>query len=246
VGTVAGLVLAAIVAFAVLPGSGAETFFGLSAVLAACLVPLGALLASARQPWQIGLFTAMNTIFMPLLALTNVQTYNVEAFYNQSLGILVGAGTATLAFRLIPPLSPAYRVQRLLRLMLGDLRRLLRRRVIPPLDAWDGRGIGRLSGLPDSATPLQRARVLAAILVGAEIIRLRRGARRFGLSATLEPVLACLALGDIAGASDGLERLDQQFAAEPTPTALRARAHILAISGALAQHAPYFQLLATA
>jgi len=186
----------------------------------------------------------MNTVFLPLLAPTNVQTYNVEAFYNESLGILVGAIAATLAFRLIPPLSPAYRAQRLLHLMLGDLRRLLRRRVIPPLNAWDGRGIGRLSGLPDSATPLQRARLLAAILVGAEIIRLRRGARRFGLSTALDPVLARLALGDISGASDGLARLDQQLAAEPT--AVRARAHILAISGALAQHAAYFQLLATA
>lgn len=246
VGTVISLVLVAIVAFAVLPGLGVETFFGLSAVLAFCLVPLGTLLAWARQPWQIGLFTAINTVFMPLLAPTNVQTYNIEAFYNGSLGILAGAAAATLAFRLIPPLSPAYRAQRLLNLMLGDLRRLLRRSVITPLEAWDGRGIGRLSGLPDSATPLQRARLLAAILVGAEIIRLRRGARRFGLSAALDPVLARLALGDVAGASDGLARLDQHFAAEPTPTAVRARAHILAISGALAQHALYFQLLATA
>jgi uncharacterized membrane protein YccC len=244
VGTVVDLALAAIVAFAVLPGLGVETFFGLSMVLAVCLVPIGALLAWARKPWQIGLFAAMNTVFLPLLAPTNVQTYNVEAFYNESLGILVGAIAATLAFRLIPPLSPAYRAQRLLHLMLGDLRRLLRRRVIPPLNAWDGRGIGRLSGLPDSATPLQRARLLAAILVGAEIIRLRRGARRFGLSTALDPVLARLALGDISGASDGLARLDQQLAAEPT--AVRARAHILAISGALAQHAAYFQLLATA
>jgi hypothetical protein len=147
---------------------------------------------------------------------------------------------------LIPPLSPAYRAQRLLHLMLGDLRRLLQRRVNPPLDAWDGRGIGRLSGLPDSATPLQRARLLAAILVGAEVIRLRRGARRFGLSAALDPALARLALGDIAGASEGLVQLDQQFAAEQTPTAVRARARILAISGALTQHAAYFQQLAAA
>jgi hypothetical protein len=100
--------------------------------------------------------------------------------------------------------------------------------------------------MPDSATPLQRARLLAAILVGAEVIRLRRGARRFGLTAALDPVLARMALGDIAGAADCLAQLDQQFAAKQTPTAVRERARILAISGALAQHSAYFQLLATA
>jgi uncharacterized membrane protein YccC len=245
VGIVLDLVLTAIVNFAVLPGLGIETFAGLSIVLAFCLVPLGALLVCARKPWQVGMFTAMTMIFMPLLAPTNQMSYDVANFYNTALGIVIGCGAATLAFRLIPPLSPAYRTRRLLRLALGDLRTLLRRRVIPAVEAWDGRGISQLSALPDGATPLDRARLLAVVLVGAEIIRLRRGARRFGFTAALNTALASLGRGDVASADDDLVRLDRQFAAEQTPAAVRARAHILAISGALRQHPAYFQSLAS-
>jgi hypothetical protein len=55
----------------VLPWFGAETLAGLSLVLATWLVPLGALGALARQPREIGVFTAMGMIFIPLLARTN-------------------------------------------------------------------------------------------------------------------------------------------------------------------------------
>jgi uncharacterized membrane protein YccC len=238
------VVLTATVLFAVLPGFGVETFAGLSLVLAACLIPLGALMARARKPWEVALFGLMTLIFMPLLAPTNVMSYDVVSFYNASLAILVGAGAATLAFRLIPPLSPAYRTRRLLSLALGDLRRLFGRRVVPSVDAWDRRGIARLSGLPDGATPLERARLLAAIQLGSEIIRLHRSASRFRLDELLDAALARLTRGDVADARDGFARLDQQFATQQTPAAIRARARILAISGVLAQHATYFTQLA--
>ncbi len=246
IGVVFNVVLAAIITFAVLPEFGVETFAGLSLVLAACLVPLGTLLVGAREPWQVGMFGVMTMTFMLLLAPTNLMNYDVATFYNMSLGIVVGAGAGTLAFRLIPPLSPGYRTRRLLSLALGDLRRLLSRRIVPTVDAWDARGISRLSGLPDSAAPLQRACLLAAILVGAEIIRLRRGARRFGLDAQLDAVLAHLVRGNIPGANDALAQLDRHLSARQTPAAVRARARILMISGALSQHTPYFELLAAA
>jgi uncharacterized membrane protein YccC len=245
IGIILDLILTATVNYAVLPGSGVESFTGLSLVLAVCLVPLGALLAGARQPAQIGLFTAMTMIFMPLLAPTNQMNYDVAAFYNTALGILVGSGTATLAFRLIPPLSPAYRTQRLLDLSLSDLKRLLRHRFVPTVHAWDGRGFSRLSALPDSADTLYGARLLAVVLVGAEIIRLRRGAQRFGLGNLLDTALTRLAHGDITGATDGLAELDHRLAARETAAAIRARARILAISGALAQHSAHFGQLAT-
>jgi uncharacterized membrane protein YccC len=246
VGVIINLIVAAIVLFVVLPGYGAETFAGLSLVLAGCLVPLGTLLAQAKQAWQIGLFTAMATFLVPLLAPTNVMNYDTVNFYNNALGIVVGCITGASAFRLIPPLSPAYVARRLLGLTLRDLRRLVRRSVIPTVDAWAGRGFARQSGMPDGATPLQRARLLAAINVGAEIIRLRPSARLLGLDPPLDAALARLALGDVAGARDGLARLDQLLAAKQTPAAVRARSRILAISGALAQHATYFELLAAA
>jgi uncharacterized membrane protein YccC len=245
VGIIVDLILTAIVNYAVFPGTGVETFAGLSAVLAVCLVPLGALLAHARQPWQVGLFTAMTMIFMPLLAPTNQMNYDVAAFYNTALGIIVGSGAATLAFRLIPPLSPQYRTQRLLDLALRDLKRLLRHRFVPTVHAWDGRGFSRLSALPGNVDTLQGARLLAVVLVGAEIIRLRRATHRFGL-VPLDTALTRLAHGDVAGARDSLAQLDQQLEAQKTPATIRARARILAISGALAQHSAYFELLAVA
>ena len=101
---------------------------------------------------------------------------------------------------------------------------------------------GRLSALPNEAEPLQRARLLAALSVGTEIIRLRRTARRLGLGSDLDPALAALAQGNSAIASARLARLDRRLAAHPGAgsVALRARARILAISGALTEHASYF------
>ena len=107
-----------------LPGLGIERFAGFSLVLAVCLVPIGALLAHARQAWQVGLFTAMTMFFMPVLQPTNPMIYNPEAFYNAGSAIVFGAGFAALSFRLLPPLSPAFRTRRLLALTLRDLRRL--------------------------------------------------------------------------------------------------------------------------
>ena len=112
-------VCAAIAAFALLPQ--VETFFGFSMVMGLFLIPLGALMA---QSWQTAMFTAMAANFVPLLAPTNQMTYNTLQFYNTALSIVVGSGVAALSFRLLPPLSPAFRTGRLLALTLRDLRRL--------------------------------------------------------------------------------------------------------------------------
>jgi uncharacterized membrane protein YccC len=121
-GVVLNVVLTAFVAFALLPGT--ETFATFSLIIGLCLVPIGALLAAARQPWQAGVFTAMTLLFVPLLAPTNPMTYNTVQFYNLAVAIVAGAGTAALSFRLLPPLSPAFSTFRLLALTLRDLRRL--------------------------------------------------------------------------------------------------------------------------
>src|SRR4029077_4977305 len=106
VGAVLSLVLAAIVEFAVLPGTGVESFAGFSLVIGFCLVPIGALLAQARQPWQVGLFTGIAIQFMPLLAPTNPINYDPVVFYDTGLAIITGCAVAALSFRLLPPLSP--------------------------------------------------------------------------------------------------------------------------------------------
>jgi uncharacterized membrane protein YccC len=213
VGTMIAAVAAAIIEFTVLPNL--ETFAAFSLAIGLWLVPAG---AAAAQPWQRVLFTYMAAYFPALLAPTNQMSYDTQQFYNSASAIIAGSGAAALSFRLIPPLSPAFRTRRLLALTLRDLRRLARGRV--PND-WEGHIDGRLSAMPEETTPLQRAQLMAARSVGTEIIQLRRIARCQGLAASLDRVLAAIARGNIVSAIASLARLDAAFAAgaasEPGP-----------------------------
>ena len=104
---------------------------------------------------------------------------------------------------------------------------------------------GGLAALPDQAEPLQRARLLAALSVGSEIGQLRMISPLIDLGPELNAALAAVAQGDSAIARSRLARLDSRLAslpgAEPGAVlALRARARILGLSEALAEHADYF------
>ena len=90
--------------FAVLPNL--ETFAAFSLAIGLVLVPAGAGMA---QPWQTAMFTAMAANFVPLLAPANPMSYDTVQFYNAAVAIVVRRGAAALSFRLIPPLSPAFR-----------------------------------------------------------------------------------------------------------------------------------------
>ncbi len=228
---------AAILAFAVLPQL--QTFAGLSIALGAYLVPVGALMA---QPWQAALFTPMVANMVPLLAPANQMSYDTVQFYNATLGLVAGNIAAVLAFRLLPPLSPAFRARRLLALTMHDLRRLARGH-----RDWDWQGHlrGRLSAMPEEATPLQRAQLLAALSAGTEISQLRHITRWLGLSAGLDPALAAIAHGNSRLATMCLGQLDGALTARAgsgpeMQTGLRGRASIVALSEILAQHAAYF------
>ena len=247
-GVVLCLVLVATVEFAVLPDLGTESFAGFSLVIGLCLIPIGAMLAQARQPWQVGLFTGMTITFMPLLSPTNPMNYNSLIYYNSAMALLTGATVAALSFRLIPPPSPEFRTRRLLAVTLRDVRRLaggLGYR------NWDGRIQGRLVAMPDTATLLQRAQLLAAFSVGREIIHLRDGARRFDpclggddLVTRVEAAFTALAHGASAIAIARLADLDAALAATvggwTAETTLRTRAGILALTATLAEHVAFF------
>ena len=114
--------VAAIVKFAVLPG--VDTFAGLSLAIGLVLVPAGAVIA---LPWRPAIFTFVILFIEPLVAPENQMTYDTQQFYNLALAIVVGLGSAALAFHLLPPLSPELRTRRLLALTLRDLRRLTKR-----------------------------------------------------------------------------------------------------------------------
>ena len=229
--------LSAIIKFAVLPQLTSFAAFCLAIGLV--LVPAG---AGITQSWQTAAFTAIAFNFIALLAPENEMSYDTVQFYNSALAIVGGLGAATLSFRLLPPLSPAFRTRRLLALTVQDLRRLVACPASWTVADWEQRGYGRLAALPDGATRLQRAHLLAALLVGAEIIRLMRIARRLGLDAVLEAALAPLSQGDVTTATAGLATLDNLLAARGVPGVVRARARILAISEALTQHTAYFAM----
>jgi uncharacterized membrane protein YccC len=111
VGNGVAVILAAIAAFAVLPEL--ETFAGFSMALGAFLIPAGTLMA---QPWKTALFIPMGANFVPLLAPANQMTYDPQQFYISALALVGGCAAGALAFRLLPPLSPAFRTRRLLAL----------------------------------------------------------------------------------------------------------------------------------
>jgi uncharacterized membrane protein YccC len=235
-------VCAAIILFAVLPQL--VTFAGFSMAMALYLVPVGMLMAQA-SPAMFALFTAMAGNFVPLLAPANQMSYDTVQFYNSALAIVAGCGVAALSFRLLPPLSPAFRVERLLELTLRDLRRLATANVGRLPADWEGRIYKRLVAMPDEAEPLQRAQLLTALSLGHEIIELRRVAPQLGLASDLDAALEPFAQGNSAGAVARLERLDGRLASltESDPQTLlilHERARTLLICDALMQHRAYF------
>jgi uncharacterized membrane protein YccC len=235
IGSILTAVIVATLLFAVLPN--VETFAGFGLIIGLVLVPVGAVFA---LQWQPAIFTGMVTLFVPLLAPTNPMNYNPQQYYNTALTIIAGAGAGALSYRLLPPLSPAYRTRRLLALTLRDLRRLATG-ALPdtPLD-WEQRMYARFALLPDQAQPLQRSWLTAALSAGTKIVQLRHLCPRLGLSLELDAALEAVAGADCARATDKLAEIDAALTARPRDAALRARGLILAVSTALTQHAAYF------
>jgi uncharacterized membrane protein YccC len=247
VATVGSIILAAIVKFAVLPAF--ETFSAFCGAIGLILVPVGFATVQSKQSAAVLALLAFN--FVAVLAPTNVMSYDTAQFYNTALGILAGAGAAALGFRLLPQLSPALRARRLLALTLSDLRRLASATLPSRLEDWGGRMIGRLAAVPDQAEPLQRARLLAALSVGNEIVQLRRLAPGLGTTKEVATALEALAQGNSTTAVAQLRELDRRLAcdtdAEPEAAiALRMRARIGVISEALSEHRSYFDTGAVA
>jgi uncharacterized membrane protein YccC len=239
IGAFLAAIVAAIVAFAVLPWLQGQNFALLCIGMGLALVPSATLMALPWQKgWQKLMFTGMTALFVPILGPANPISYDTLQFYNAALAIVVGTTVAALSFRLLPPLSPAFRARRLLALTLRDLRRLARGHT--PHD-WVGRIQDRLAVFPPAAALLQGAQLLAALSVGIEIIQLRQITDALGLGAGLEPAFAAIAQGDSEAALVQLRQFDTVLAAQPeTQTILRARSRLIGISEALAEHTTYF------
>lgn len=242
VGNMIAAALAGIVAFAVLPQM--QTFAGLAVALSLYLIPSGALL---MQPWRPVMFTAITAQFVPLLAPANQESYDTAQFYNAALALWAGSTLGAFSFRLIPPLSPAWRAARLLRLTLRDLQWLAISATPTRLTDWQSRIYGRLAELPQQATPLQRAQLVAALSVGTAIIKLRRIDCPGEANAELERALTDLADGNGQAAVVRLAAVDRMLATteDTAPAMLRARAFILLLSQALDHHPEYFNVAIT-
>jgi uncharacterized membrane protein YccC len=240
VGVLLTVACAAIEKFVLLPGL--STFTAFSLALGVFLVPLGAMTA---QSWQAATFTAAAAIFTPLLTPENQMGFDTQQFYNSALATLIGIGAAAFSFRLLTPLTPAMRSRRLLALTLQDLRRLATDPDPRTAADWKGVAASRLSVLPDAAEPLQRAQLITALSMGAEIVRLRRIARRLGLTSLVVDALQAFAQARSGSATKYLAALDNALAsrlgdAPGASGAMRARGSILVVSEGLAQHAEYF------
>jgi len=240
-GVAASILCTAIVKFAVLPGL--DSFPAFSAALGLVLIPVGFAMASSRRPAALAVFTVMGSTFLPLLQPTNQMSYNTVQFYNFALAIFAGCAAAALSFALLPPLSPAFRARRLLFLTLRDLRRLASGAFAPSTEDWEGRIYSRLAALPDSAEPLQRGELLAALSIGNDILQLRQLPGAVSLRPDLDAAFATLAEGKSSMARTQLAQLDRRLASQrgaEQVVILRARARILSLSEALAHYGNYF------
>jgi len=240
IGTAIAAICAAVVAFALLPRQ--TDFTGFCAVLGLVLVPAGAL---SSRAWHQPLFVALTVNFIGLLRPSNPAVYDPGQFYNTAIAVLGGVCLAMLAMRLLPPMPPETRARRLLALTLHDLRGLTRGG--PPRSSaeWEGRIYSRLAAIPESVEALQAARLTAALTVGKEIVKLRRIAEHFGISAVLEPAMCAIAAGHSGTAVHELQRFDQALAELPAARLrarprLRARGTVLSMSESLTQHATWF------
>ena len=157
---------AAVLVFAVLPS--ATTFPSLCLAPGLGLVPLensgafpGAIrFCSPRPP----------SILCECCDVTNGMNLTVSGFWNGAIAILAGIAVGAVAMRIIPPVSPEIRTQRLLSLTLEDFRRLARRVAPGRSKDWENKDVARLLAMPDQAEAQERAELAAMVdAVGKEI-----------------------------------------------------------------------------
>jgi uncharacterized membrane protein YccC len=248
IGPTLGMLLAGIAKFAVFPAL--STFPSLCIALGLFLIPIGFGVYYSRPPFA-AVFTGMPVFFMALLSPQNQMNYDTAQYFNSALAVFAGCAAAAFSFRLLPPPSPALLARRLLVLTLRDLRHLAGAPDSRTSDGWEGLLYRRLAALPEKAEPLQRAQLLAALSAGRALIQLSHMASPPGVAAELDAALAAVAEGRSTRARARLAEIDRQLASLPgtdlrDALAVRARAQLLVLSEALAEHKAFFDFGASA
>ena len=232
-------VLAAVLLLAILP-SVHGGFFALSLSLALFLLPLGALSAGS---WHKTLFVAAVTNLIPIVAIENETNYGAAGLFNVAVAVVAGTAVPVMFFRLLPPVPPQRRIERLLMLTLRDLRALLGGRRRFSHDTWLDLTSRRLAAMPEQATLEEEAELLAALSVGENCIGLLAASDALEVRATVDRALAWLAVGNAAQAHEDLVRFATAHSAPPSGLGERgtdAAAQATLIADALRRHGPFF------
>jgi len=238
-GCVLAAALAAVLLLAVLPAIHGG-FFALTMALAFFLLPLGALSAGS---WHKTLFVAAVTNLIPVLAIENETNYSAADLFNVAVAVVAGTAVPVLFFRLLPPLSPERRVQRLLMLCLRDLRALLAGRRRFSQDAWLDLTSRRLAAMPAQATLEEEAELLAALSVGDASIALHAAPGAAEARDTLDCAMASLAKANAAQAHQGFDRFaaaQSEWRPERNERGVDAASQATLIADALRRHGPFF------
>ncbi|MGI3900663.1 MAG: FUSC family protein [Janthinobacterium lividum] len=202
-GTILTACLAAIVNFAILPNH--EGFPALALTLSAFLIPLAAL---STVPTLAPYLVAATMNFTPLVGPTNEISFDTLGFYNSALGIVGGCLAGALALVLIPPVPREIRAARLVRLTVRELRGMAAGRSRWAPDHWQHRVYARLMALPEGVDPIHGSRLVAALSMGLQVLRVRSLAGADAVGVELRDSLDRLAVGDIDGMLAGLSRVD--------------------------------------
>jgi len=239
VGCMLAAALAVILDLAVLPSlhGGAAS---LSVALSLVLVPLAALSMSS---WHKAMFAAAFTNLMPILALENEPVYDASRLFNAAIAVGAGCALGAVFFRLLPPIPPKLRIERLLTLSLRDLRALAGGRRRFSQEAWLRLVSERLAAMPQEVTPEQEAQLLATLSVGEAAIALLSARAGSDGGSALDFALAHLAVGEVDKARKGFV----QFAASDSQPPLtdyhcgmESAVQATLIADALGQHRGYF------
>ncbi len=238
---IAGLV-AVVLDLAILPlvHGGA---LGLSVALTLVLLPLGALSAGS---WHKVLFVAAATNVMPILALENEPVYDAVRIFDSALAVSAGVLIAAICVRLLPPLPPRRRIERLLRFTLRNLRQLVGGSREFTQDAWLGLVCARLAAMPGEASLDEEAQLLATLSVGEAAIALRTAQSAYPARDLLDHAFACLAGARIAEARASFARYSASQSA-PVPSTPEAEPEVdvavqaTLIADALEQHQTFFE-----
>ena len=235
---VAGLI-AVILDLAILPRIHGGPL-ALSLVLTAVLLPVGVLAAGA---WHKALFVTAVANIMPILALENEPSYEATRIFETALAVGAGVVMAAIWIRLLPPLVPRRRIERLLQSTLRDLRNLVGGRREFTQDTWLGLVSSRLAAMPKEASLEQEAELLATLSVGEAAIALLAAAYDYPDRDLLEHAFTSLAASRIDEARESFARFSARQSLPPPGDAERGidvAVPATLIADALQRHERFF------